>query len=1048
MPCSLATLKPHPPTQVRDIYTAVVDALTASPTRTFAAEIVVFWSAWWSEANATQRAAVRALVASGQLEFAGGGWTQSDEAITRFEDMIDQVTLGHLWVASAMLSPPVTTAWQADPFGHSTGFAYLSSLQALDGFTFGRPMSASWPNGGVPDPLDLQSSTVWHPSSSHPDEGVFDETSILTHDQRIGYWEREWEAPFLLPHSQAPPICRPCSTAFFSLPPRPPRPPNHSPFSLPLRHHACPTKPPSHSRSPYSPTHPLPLFTPTAYRSLHGNLASGHTAAAADQLAGFISTLAAQRPAKQTLVIMAGDDFEGGDAAVIFPALEAVFANLNARPAGILPRLNVSFSTPSRYLRALAAEQAASATTDRPLAFDSRPAWDALPLIGCEFPSPWVGYYVSRPDFKLLFHAASSFRRAITQLHALARDAAHWRDDFAALLPLWQAVSLVQHHDAITADSYDNVMEDYRGYVDAGIGAAGGVAASAATTLGVTGVVPCFNASAAPCAPIVAGLSSEGSSVTLTVYNPLSWFRDEFVTVLVPSAGVVVTEATAGGVTIAAQATAADDTDSAGTLTALTFLAAALPPLGFRVYTLTAVSPGAAGAAVFSPATPLAGPTTITNGAALSLTFAGNGSLVAVANADEGVSLPVRADMLYYSSAVGKENGWDMSTEGKDWSAAAAFPGAGATATVTRGNLFEEVRVVVDANAGVSLRARLYHGEGHAQLTVGVGPFPVGDARSKDALLRITTPLASAGAWGTDVNGLENRERARNLRPWWPTPAVDAADPVSSNVYPVTAAASLSDAASGVTLALLPALVSHGATSPADGVLDVILARAVLASGPFPALANRHVTVTDALTVHASRASSASARRPLQSRLANPVLVLASSGGASLPSAPFAPLAAPLPPSLEIASLQLFPAGLDVSAAAQGPPPTGAGRPAAADPPPPSAPPPLSSAVLLLRVRHVYAVGEDDARAQPVDLDLAALFAPRWTVLAARETTLTATRDMDAARAQQIQWAQVGQQAGSAVRRPNVTAAALHGASGFVFTLRPMDIKTFLLTVE
>lgn len=40
---------------VNDIYTAVVAALTTSPTRTFATEIAVFWSDWWSLANASMR---------------------------------------------------------------------------------------------------------------------------------------------------------------------------------------------------------------------------------------------------------------------------------------------------------------------------------------------------------------------------------------------------------------------------------------------------------------------------------------------------------------------------------------------------------------------------------------------------------------------------------------------------------------------------------------------------------------------------------------------------------------------------------------------------------------------------------------------------------------------------------------------------------------------------------------------------------------------------------------------------------------------------------
>lgn len=38
---------------------------------------------------------VQQLVKNGQLDFAGGGWVSSDEAITQYEDVIDQMTLGH-----------------------------------------------------------------------------------------------------------------------------------------------------------------------------------------------------------------------------------------------------------------------------------------------------------------------------------------------------------------------------------------------------------------------------------------------------------------------------------------------------------------------------------------------------------------------------------------------------------------------------------------------------------------------------------------------------------------------------------------------------------------------------------------------------------------------------------------------------------------------------------------------------------------------------------------------------------------------------------------
>ena len=45
--------------------------------------------------EAEMQRVVRALVRSGQLDFAGGGWVSNDEAICHYEDIIDQMTLGH-----------------------------------------------------------------------------------------------------------------------------------------------------------------------------------------------------------------------------------------------------------------------------------------------------------------------------------------------------------------------------------------------------------------------------------------------------------------------------------------------------------------------------------------------------------------------------------------------------------------------------------------------------------------------------------------------------------------------------------------------------------------------------------------------------------------------------------------------------------------------------------------------------------------------------------------------------------------------------------------
>ena len=107
---------------------------------------------------------------------------QNDEASVRFEDTIDQLTLGHLWAAATLGAPPVTTAWQADPFGHSTSQAFIYSQMVQDGLVLGRPAS-----GG--DPTTLQSASLWHPMASFPDGGAFDNFTLLLHDQWIGYWQ-------------------------------------------------------------------------------------------------------------------------------------------------------------------------------------------------------------------------------------------------------------------------------------------------------------------------------------------------------------------------------------------------------------------------------------------------------------------------------------------------------------------------------------------------------------------------------------------------------------------------------------------------------------------------------------------------------------------------------------------------------------------------------------------------------------------------------------------------------------------------------------------
>ena len=60
---------------VNSIISATVLALEENPDRKFIEVEQAFFQRWWAEQSAEKQASVRALVASGQLEFINGGWS-------------------------------------------------------------------------------------------------------------------------------------------------------------------------------------------------------------------------------------------------------------------------------------------------------------------------------------------------------------------------------------------------------------------------------------------------------------------------------------------------------------------------------------------------------------------------------------------------------------------------------------------------------------------------------------------------------------------------------------------------------------------------------------------------------------------------------------------------------------------------------------------------------------------------------------------------------------------------------------------------------------
>jgi lysosomal alpha-mannosidase len=80
---------------------------------------MAFFSKWWFHISKEKQEIVRKLLKNGQLEIINGGWVMNDEACTYYDDIIDQMTLGHKFMLDN-LNITTDIGWHIDPFGHST----------------------------------------------------------------------------------------------------------------------------------------------------------------------------------------------------------------------------------------------------------------------------------------------------------------------------------------------------------------------------------------------------------------------------------------------------------------------------------------------------------------------------------------------------------------------------------------------------------------------------------------------------------------------------------------------------------------------------------------------------------------------------------------------------------------------------------------------------------------------------------------------------------------------------------------------------------------
>jgi lysosomal alpha-mannosidase len=121
-----------------------------------------FFTMWYDRQTPEMREQVKVLVKEGRLEFANGGWSATDEACPNYEDMINNMIIGHSFLMKEFGVKP-RVGWHLDAFGHSATNARLFSDFGFEAMFLGRVDKT--------DKIALEKakafSFIWRPHSTH-----------------------------------------------------------------------------------------------------------------------------------------------------------------------------------------------------------------------------------------------------------------------------------------------------------------------------------------------------------------------------------------------------------------------------------------------------------------------------------------------------------------------------------------------------------------------------------------------------------------------------------------------------------------------------------------------------------------------------------------------------------------------------------------------------------------------------------------------------------------------------------------------------------------
>ncbi|XVE67610.1 hypothetical protein DITRI_Ditri09bG0001700 [Diplodiscus trichospermus] len=694
-------------------------------------------------------------------------------------------------------------------------------------------------------------------------------------------------------------------------------------------------------------------------------------------------------------------------------------------------RVNALYSTPSIYTDAKYAT-----SKSWPLKTD-----DYFPYAD-RVNAYWTGYFTSRPALKRYVRMLSGYYLAARQLEFFKGRSDSWPNTNS----LADALAIAQHHDAVTGTEKQHVANDYAKRLSIGYTEAEKVVASSLACLAdsksstecgdsTTNFLQCPLLNITYCPASEFDLS-HGKNLIVVAYNSLGWKRQDVIRFPVVNEDVIVHDSE--GRKVESQLVPAVDAyldlrnyyvraylGSNPNAVPKYWLAftVSVPPLGFSTYTISTskrTGTGSAKSSIYQFQRGDKSAIEVGEGNLKLTISAPQGKMINYVNRRNLVKESVEQSFSFYTGYNGTDDKEPQN------SGAYIFRPNGtylikpeqASFTVIRGPLIHEVHQQI--NPWIFQTTRLYKEKEHAEVEFIVGPVPIDDGFGKEVATQITTSLENNKTFYTDSNGRDFIKRIRDFRTDWD---LEVNQPVAGNYYPINLGVFIQDSKKEFSVLVDRSL---GGSSIVDGQIELMLHRRLLlddSRGVAEAL-NETVCVLDdcrGLAVQGKYyyrfdplGKGAKWRRSFGQEIYSPLLLaFAEEDGDNW-------MSSHIPTFSGIDSSYSLPDNVAIIALQE-----------------------LDDGKVLLRLAHLYEVGEDNVLSVVTSVELKKLF-PSKKIAKVTEMSLSANQERVEMEKKRLVW----KVEGSSGETSKVMRGGPVDPEKLVVELSPMEIRTFVIDFD